>query len=176
MTCSTLKNFCLQLPANKSIAGNSDSCLSFTSHYSTSQNVWNSITTHNLFKTCIHVYLKKAYGLKQSQFWTLLPSCTEAPNMCRLGLICARTNDKGLMWAMRISSWYPNVNGSHFGLPPSSFHTQKSWTGWQFRANYDVWAQASFVFLWTFFPRIHTIWMKTAITRKWMYCWHTAIV
>ena len=26
------------------------------------------------------------------------------------------------MWLVRITSWYPNFNGSHFGLPPSEIH------------------------------------------------------
>ena len=27
-----------------------------------------------------------------------------------------------LMGLVRITSWYPNFNGSHFGLPPSEIH------------------------------------------------------
>ena len=27
------------------------------------------------------------------------------------------------MGLVRITSWYPEFNGSHFGLPPSSIHT-----------------------------------------------------
>ena len=46
------------------------------------------------------------------------------------------------MGPVRFTSWYPKFNGSHFGLPPSSIH-RMDWTGWQFRVNYDVFAQAT---------------------------------
>ena len=45
---------------------------------------------------------------------------------------------------VRITSWHPNFNGSHFGLSPSEIHrmTQNDWTATQNRGNYDVIAQA----------------------------------
>ena len=46
-----------------------------------------------------------------------------------------------LMGLVRITSWYPNFNGSHFGLPPSEIH-RKYWTATHNRVNYDVFAQA----------------------------------
>ena len=50
------------------------------------------------------------------------------------------------MGHVRITSWYPNFNGSHFGLPPSSIHKWlDSW--WQICVSYDVFAQAPFWFL-----------------------------
>ena len=33
------------------------------------------------------------------------------------------------MGLVRITSWYPNFNGSHFGLPPSEIHTDHRMTG-----------------------------------------------
>ena len=43
------------------------------------------------------------------------------------------------MGTVCITSWYPKLNGSHFGLPP---YPQNDWTGWQNLVNYDVFAQA----------------------------------
>ena len=43
--------------------------------------------------------------------------------------------------AVRITSWYPKINGSHFGLPTQSY-PQNDWTGWQNGVNYDICAQA----------------------------------
>ena len=34
----------------------------------------------------------------------------------------AYTDETHLMGLVRITSWYPNFNGSHFGLPPSEIH------------------------------------------------------
>ena len=52
------------------------------------------------------------------------------------------------MGLVRITSWYPNFNGSHFGLPPSEIHrtAHNDWTATQNRVNYDVFAQAPLVY------------------------------
>ena len=39
---------------------------------------------------------------------------------------------------VRITSWYPNFNGSHFGLPPSSIHRMTGLGGKFVLVNYDV--------------------------------------
>ena len=41
---------------------------------------------------------------------------------------------------VRITSWYPHFNGSHFGLPPQ-LYPQNDWTGCQNRVDYDIFAQ-----------------------------------
>ena len=41
------------------------------------------------------------------------------------------------MGLVRITSWCPKFNGSHFGLAPS-LYPQNDWTEWQIRVNYDV--------------------------------------
>ena len=45
------------------------------------------------------------------------------------------------MGRVRISSWHPNFNGSHFVLPPSEIHRMTG-LGGKNRVNYDVFAQA----------------------------------
>ena len=45
------------------------------------------------------------------------------------------------MGLVYITSWYPEFNGSHFGLPPSSIH-QMTGPGWQNGVNDDIFAQA----------------------------------
>ena len=52
------------------------------------------------------------------------------------------------MGLVRITSWYPNFNGSHFVLPPSET-PQNDWTATQNRVNYDVFAQAPLLCIFT---------------------------
>ena len=44
--------------------------------------------------------------------------------------------------AVRITSWYPEVSGSHFGLPPM-LGPQNDWTEWQKGVNDNVCALAT---------------------------------
>ena len=46
------------------------------------------------------------------------------------------------MGLVRITSWYPEFNGSHFGLP--QLYPKNDLTGRQNGVNYDVFAQATF--------------------------------
>ena len=47
----------------------------------------------------------------------------------------------GSMGLVRITSWYPNFNGSRFWLA-TQLDPQNDWTATQNRVNYDVFAQA----------------------------------
>ena len=44
------------------------------------------------------------------------------------------------MGLVRIASWYPNINGRHFGFATQR-DPQNDWTATQNRVNYDVFAQ-----------------------------------
>ena len=54
---------------------------------------------------CAHVWIQKCVG-----------------EMCHLSGVEWWSASSGVMGLMRIASWYPNFNGSHFGLPPSEIH------------------------------------------------------
>ena len=47
------------------------------------------------------------------------------------------------MRPVRIMSWYPKFNGRHFWLAIQPY-PQNDWAGWQFRVNYDIFAQAPY--------------------------------
>ena len=70
--------------------------------------------------------------------FSLSPACLQQhTGMIALSFcsVCWKTTTN--MGAVRIMSWYPELNGSHFGLPPSSIHRMTG-LGGNFPYTYDV--------------------------------------
>ena len=64
-------------------------------------------------------------GLGGKMLWTMAhsrrPHCStnvKAPDVC----VRKSLRSQPSMGLVRITSWYPNFNGSHFGLPPTEIH------------------------------------------------------
>ena len=73
-------------------------------------NSWTKVTSA-VFRVIIAVS-DHVYKCLHFQVWSVINS-----GACAFGLSLRHK-----LGAVRITSWYPTINGSHFGLPPSSIH------------------------------------------------------